>query len=151
MGTHDIYFDEDLQKKVDRFALNLIKEYRRYVAGEGYPDEETTKLFGCSVFAHYLARCNHQQKQLHKVKGIPVDTNQCATSRHHFFLCTGSVYCPDRTENLISCVKQQGVSSGEEMKERCKQEYEAFRDCYVKKICKDYPDQPSDQQEEKSS
>lgn len=136
------YFDKEFEEKVDRFALNLVKEYRRYVAGEGYADEQTTRLFGCSVFAHYLARCNHEQKQLLKHKGIPIDEGKCSRNRHHFFLCTGSVYCNDRTENLISCVKRNGVSSGSEMKDKCIVEYESFLDCYLTKVNKDYPTTP---------
>jgi len=133
------YLEEELQDKVDRFALNLVKEYRRYVGGEGYANEETSRLFGCSVFAHHLAKCNHTQKLL-KEKGIPADPAQCYKQRHHFFLCTGAVYCQDLADNLIMCVKKANVSSATEMKEQCPAQYSAFLDCYTKQLNLDYPD-----------
>ena len=134
-----IHFDERLQEKVDRFALNLVKEYRRYVAGEGYANEESSKLFGCSVFAHYLAKCNHSQK-LMKQRNIPVDPAACNKQRHHFFLCTGSVFCKDAADMLITCVKNSGASNTPEMRKHCPQQYEAFLTCYIDKINKNYPD-----------
>ena len=132
-----VYFDEEFKGKVDRFALDLVKGYRRYVAGEGYATEEANKLFGCSVFAHYLAKCNHTQKILRE-KGIPTDED-CVMQRHHFFLCTGSVYCADLAEVLIKCAKRSSISSAEEMRAECAAEYNAFRECYLTKLEADYP------------
>merc|ERR1712100_83662 len=132
----NIYFDDELQHKLDRFALDLVKGYRRYIAGEGSPTEESTKLFGCAVFAHYLAKCVHTQKKL-KEKGIPSDET-CDKERYHFFLCSGSVYCGGLAENLIRCARKSNVSSVDELRDQCSAVYDSFRECYLNQLENNY-------------
>ena len=47
-------FNEETGKRIDRFALNVVKEYGRYIAGEGEPTDEAGATFWmcsfCSLF-----------------------------------------------------------------------------------------------------
>lgn len=135
--TTSFHFDQQTTKQIDRFALTVVKEYGRYIAGEGEPTDEAGQLFGCAVFAHYLSKCNHASKILRE-KGIPVDSSKCMNERQHFFLCSGTVFCHREADALVRCVKGKNITDPETLNKECGKQYDEFLDCYRSRLKRDY-------------
>lgn|SRR3990167_3018546 len=115
---------------LNAFAITLVKEYRLFLLGKARPREETSRLFGCSPFATNLSKCNFALKKMRERGEAIPDENVCASARHHFFLCAGSILCPHESERYLKCVSSKGATSAGEAAQFCPYEHRDFYNCF---------------------